>query len=374
MEQIQHFDRLTVNDPPNETFVNEEQTNTATTTKAYTEVAMGTSQIQSNYDANELDRLITFRDDSNNLNTTQYDRIALSKVTIDNEIPDDRSNEENQSTSNVSDTTVTNGKYPQDSIAKYGLNQWSRYREDLPLYIRNQSRKKTGKRDISECNIHLENLPSPDPVINTSEEERLFYHGTSWSKAESIVKSGIKITDRPTDQAVGGAFYFNDSHPDCYDWLYTNNSSYRGEHAMLLYKFNPWSFSNNGEEISEDEWKSINQKRNSNKSTPDWSLTYQNAKPADHSAQGKNPIARKRSDGTFAKQLIIRDQKMCDKINSCCIACVFYEKIDDCSSGSFTEQRTSQNNHAITNDERKQKRKKSKDRSKARDSKRFREE
>jgi len=395
MEQIRHFDRLTVSDSPDETFVNEEQIRTTTTTEGYTKLALKPSEIQSDYDTFDLDQLFAFRNDSNDLDKTQYNQLLLSNLTIVNEIPEDRSNNENQSISNDSDAIVTNGKYPQGSVEEYGLNQWSRYRENLPLYIRNQSRNRTGRRDISECDIHLQDLPTGDPVISTNDEERpLWCHGTSWREAGRVLKSGIKIIDRPIDLAVRGAFYLNDSYSDCYDWLYTNNSSYRGEHAMLIYKFNPWTLSNNGEETTHNEWRNIIQKRNSNKSTPDWSFTYQNSRPADHSKQGKNPNSRQRSDGTAAKQLIIRDQKMCDKMGSYCIACIFYEKIDDCASASSTEQSTSRNNHADTNDattppdaettsangsrysddKKKRKRKKSKDRSKARDSKRFREE
>lgn len=264
----------------------------------------------------------------------------------------------------------SNGRYPQGSVEKYGLNQWSQFGENKRLYIRNQSRNRTGKRDISECDIHLQDLPSGDPDVSTNDEESLYHHSTSWSKAQKIIKSGIKIEDKLKDQAAHGAFYLNDSYSDCYDWLYTNNSSYRGEHAMLIYKFNPWTLSKNGEETTHREWRDIIQKRNSNKATLDWSYTYQNSRPAEHSKQGKNPNTRQRSDGTAAKQFVIRKQNMCDKMGAYCIACIFYEKIDDCPSASSTKQSTSQLSH----EERKRKHQKIKDRSKARDSKRFCEE
>lgn len=274
------------------------------------------------------------------------------------------------------------------------MDKWTPFTGNQHLHIRNQRRKKTGKRNISECDIELESLQAECSLNSTDDATRLFFHGTSWRKANRIVESGVKIEERLTDLAVHGAFYLNDSYSDCYDWLYTNNSKYRGEHAMLIYKFNPWKLSKNGEETTYEEWKNIMQKRNSNKSTPDWSFTYQNSKPADHHKQGKNPKARHRSDYTPAKQLVARSQTMCDKMTGHCIACIFYENIDNYPSTSAVQQSIDQKNLDNTNEtgalldedmtstdrsrygstERKKKRKKNKDRSEARDSKRFRDE
>ena len=345
-------------------------------------------------------------------------------------------------------------KFPQGSVTAYGVNTWTPCATNQHLYIRNQRRKKTGKRDISECDNKLESLPPVSSLNSTDNEESLpaesslnntgnegslppvsslnstdneeslpaesslnntgnegslppvsslnstadkkclFLHGTSWTKANLILKSGVKIEERPTDLASDGAFYLNDSSSDCYDWLYTNNSTYRGEHAMLIYNVNPWTLSKNGEETTYEEWKKIIQKRNSSKSTRDWSLTYQNSRPADHRKQGKNPKARHRSDDTVAKQLVIRSQTMCDKMASHCIGCIFYEKIDNYPSIFAVQQPLDQKNPDNTNEtgtplnenmtstnrsrygsiERKKKRKKNKDRSEARDSKRFRDE
>lgn len=86
------FDRLTVSDSPNETFVEEEQT----TTEGYAELASAPSEIQYDYDTFDLDHLFSFRNDSRNLDTTSYNQLLLSDQTIDNEIPEDRLNNENR--------------------------------------------------------------------------------------------------------------------------------------------------------------------------------------------------------------------------------------------------------------------------------------
>jgi hypothetical protein len=322
---------------------------------------------------------------------TEYEKLSLS--TINNQDPEEPLNSESFATANDSGAKIGDGKFPRGSAEHYGLNQWSHHHENPNLFIRNQSRTTTETRGISQSDIELSNLPIENPAMNTP-EARFLFNATSWSEAIKTIESGIEIKERRNDLSVDGAFYCNPDYPNCYEWFYGKKGSFGGEHAMMIYKFDPWKLKKNGETLTEEEWKSIVYKRNTKKCMFHWSEAPQNKAPSDFMKQGKHPIPCRLADGRTAEQLVVRSQAMCDKMNAYIVGCVFYEKLNDINGMSFTEQPVSQYSRIETSgttnysdavnttakqsrysyEQRKRKRQKSKDRSKTRDFKRFREE
>jgi len=265
-------------------------------------------------------------------------------------------------------------KFPREMEEHYGLNQWSRRHENTNLFIRNQSRTTTETRDVSESDIELSNLPIENRKMNTP-EARFYFTAMSWSKAIKCIESGIKIKKRSNDFTVNGAFYCNPDYPNCYEWFYGKKGSFGGKHAMLIFKFNPWALSQNGEILTEDEWKLVVYKRNTKMCTFDWSEVPQNKNPDEFMNQSKHPIPCRLSDGRIARQLVVRSQAMCDKMNTYLVGCVFYEQLNDVSGMSTTElSDITANQSRYTHEQRKRKCQMSKERSKIRDSKRSYEE
>ncbi|UJR24547.1 hypothetical protein I4U23_005922 [Adineta vaga] len=184
-------------------------------------------------------------------------------------------------------------------------------------------------RIMSEADIELAQLKNLS--ANNENESEYWYHATSWKKAKRIMRMGPRISKGPSDLANRGAFYLNPSHDDCYSWFATKDSSFKGRHAMLIYKFDLEILSSNGKRLDDKgKWKNLVTERSkcSSPCKEDWIYTYQNSNPSSVNKSGNNVKARSMQNGEPAMQLIICQERMCRNIHKCLVGCVFYKKLN----------------------------------------------
>lgn len=223
--------------------------------------------------------------------------------------------------------------YPKGNLEKYGEDEWpekpviSENVSWLQYYVRNASRNTLSQLGKNEDEIKLESLKTK--CISSTYGERYWFHGTDWKSAQAIIKSGPRPGGKLSDYAANGAFYLNPSYTDCYDWLITKNSVFKGYHAILIYKFDPENLSTKGEEPSEQEWRRLvyQRSRKMGKNYFDWHYVYQHAAPKTISDCGNKQKIRWTKDGQRAMQLVIPCEKMCHQMHQCLVACVFYRYI-----------------------------------------------
>ncbi|UJR07425.1 hypothetical protein I4U23_011711 [Adineta vaga] len=196
-----------------------------------------------------------------------------------------------------------------------------------PMHIRNHTRSGLSMSQQGTDSIKLDELK--DIRADKNDDNLYWYHATNWDNAECIIKCGPAPSNKPGDLSTSRtAFYLNPDYDDCYNWLLTKNSEFKGYHAVLIFKFAPEEISENGRRLTKQEWKQIA----SNSSTKvcrsnDWLLAYQSANPESMGKKGQTPEIRRTSAGENAKQLIIYCAKMCRNLRSCLIGCVFYQKV-----------------------------------------------
>ncbi|CAF1430358.1 unnamed protein product [Adineta steineri] len=250
--------------------------------------------------------------------------------------------------------------YPSNSKNFYGINTWSLARvclndsnESLPkYYIRNQSRATISMSDEQEHQIALHDLINM--CAGSDDGQQYWFHATSWNKAQNFIETGPQMDNKLSDYSSHGAYYLNPCYYDCYDWLITRNSVFKGYHAMLIYKFNPEDLSENGETPDKKQWKKNvkklkessskknveKRKATSSKNNRDWSLVPQDANPGNFS-KNHQIKARTTSQGKPAMQLVIHTQSMCKKIHSHLVACIFYQNISS-NKSQYEYQYTAQ--------------------------------
>lgn len=236
--------------------------------------------------------------------------------------------------------SLQNG-YPKHSREQYGENQWSAcINNKLKYYIRNQDRTGIKTLGIKEDEIDFAGLKKY--CIDTVNGEQYWFHATTWEKAQRFIESGPSFIEKPGDFTANGAFYLNPSYTDCYDWFIQSNDRFKGSHAMLIYMFDPEKINKKGEKLTLDEWKRTAVKRNitTRKGNPDWSYVFQNADPKNIPKMGKNQKKRITKDGEDAMQLVIRRQKMCTRIHSCMVGCVFYRYVTPNNKGNQNHPRS----------------------------------
>lgn len=244
------------------------------------------------------------------------------------------------------DTGASNQKYPKGSEENYGNDQWSPHQKKRTCFIRNQSRRNYNE-DFTELNRYIQTVLLSTMAVGS---QRLWFHATSWTAARKIIRSQPKFIDKPQDLALHGAFYLNPDFDDCYQWLLSKKCSFEGEHAILIFVFDPWSLNKNGEELDVKAWKEVLHCRNTNKCKLSWSLGPQNKHPDRIDNSGRfNQTAK----GELAMQLVVRSRSMCRQLSDFLVGCIFFEKLGH-SREKFKHKKamtkktyqTSRHNHA----------------------------
>lgn len=213
--------------------------------------------------------------------------------------------------------------------SEFEENQWSgTYHKTGKFFVRKQSRSNPQNRNVKEDDVELLDLKRPFSHASLNSEETFYYHASSWESVIKKVEEGPQISEGPLDMAYYGAFYLNPDYHDCHDWFYTRDSKFQGKHAMLIYKLCPETLSKNGKQVLDrKKWRSLAGERSqpSGKFEDDWTYTYQNVDPDHIHKSGDNARIRTRWDAQPAMQLIIYTEKMCRKIHSCLMGCIYYE-------------------------------------------------
>ncbi|CAF1174228.1 unnamed protein product [Didymodactylos carnosus] len=184
----------------------------------------------------------------------------------------------------------------------------------------------------SEDEIMLNKLKAEH--TDTSKGDKLWFHATSWDKAQGIIQSGPRFYPTASDFSKDGAFYLNDNYIDCYDFL--KRRKFAGNHAMLIYQFEPDTLEKRGTNLDVfDEWRShvfdcLTGKRNSK--GKHWYYGAQCSRPG--AVKHKSEVTRRMlNDTKYAMQLAIVHVEMCAKVHDCLIGCVFYQNLN-CSDPS----------------------------------------
>ena len=149
-------------------------------------------------------------------------------------------------------------KYP-ETMLEHGENVWSKLDPDKLYYIRNQSRFDLDKQVLTELDIQLDSLKNH--FSQSSNGATYWFHAISWSSAIKKINNGPQFSTDLLDFTFAGAYYLNPKFDDCYQWLYTKNSKFKGRHAILIYQFNPWVLSEKGEQLDVKTWKQTVRKR-----------------------------------------------------------------------------------------------------------------
>ena len=209
-------------------------------------------------------------------------------------------------------------RYPANSLQKYGEDRWMKEKPNSDTYIRNQSRPENKK-------LELNDLKSLLPA--SKGETRYWFHATGWQSAEQKRQSGPIMSEGKLDLAVGQAFYLNPNYDDCYEWLFTKNSVYRGQHAILIYRFDLADLGRQGKELGLAEWKSVARRWSTVDCPDDWTYTFQNSDPKNVDDPKRRVKPRQMSNGKVAMQLILRTKELCSQIHKCLVGCIFFENL-----------------------------------------------
>ncbi|CAF3531880.1 unnamed protein product [Adineta steineri] len=269
-------------------------------------MSQGTSDNFAKDDNDEIYTKVVFKDAGQNLGNTAFgDTDRVDQTTEEesmNNAPPVLPNTQTTYSNYIIDPF--DKKFPGYTI-KYPESIWIRPNCRAKYFIRKQPRIEAPRSDASETDIALNELENL--VLNDGKCSYYWFHATSWKSAKKKAQKGPKMSKGPLDMAYHGAFYLNPCYDDCYEWFSTKNSSFKGKHAMLIYKFDPENLNRNGRRLDDKgRWKTLAGERSKN-SAPykeDWIYTYQNSNANKIEKSGNNAKIRLMSNGKPAMQLI----------------------------------------------------------------------
>ncbi|CAF1481549.1 unnamed protein product [Rotaria sordida] len=226
-------------------------------------------------------------------------------------------------------------------------NQWQTYsdlnfRDGNNFFVRNQDRRHLPRFDQNLNDIGFNDLVNLTCANHGNAQ--YWFHATNWDRAENILRSGAERRGDHTDFSKGPAYYLNNDYRDCYEFLIQRNHIFRGQHAILIYEFDPEQLSNGryvcldtNPHANQRRWKQIvfscisstvkNEIDDLHKC--DCVFGWQCANPnAVRARQANNNTHKTRTcpyDDQYAVQLAIRTNQMLTKVDDHLIGVVIFE-------------------------------------------------
>jgi hypothetical protein len=226
-------------------------------------------------------------------------------------------------------------------------NQWQtpnnlELEEGQNFFVRNQNRQ-----NLPGFGQNLNDIDFNDLINLTRANHKnpqYWFHATDWNSVKNILTYGADRRGDHTDFCKGSAYYLNNDYRDSYEFLSERNHKFKGQHAILIYEFDPQHLSN-GRYICLDTDSQANRSRwqqivfscinntNSNEigdlNKCDCVFGWQCANPNEvypKRASINTPKKRTRSyDGQYAVQLAIRTKRMLTKVDDHLIGVVIFE-------------------------------------------------
>lgn len=225
-------------------------------------------------------------------------------------------------------------------------NQWCQHTEAeiKNVYVRKHTRngQLNVNNYIGDIDLQtLSNMVQPD-----QNNAQYWFHATNWENALGIIRNGAQLRGNNTDFAYFGAYYLNNDYTDAYQHLINRNHNFRGQHAILIYQFDPevvvterhYLFLDSTTQAQVKIWRQvvfscINVNQNENQQLNGRRAVFgcQCANPNDvrqpRATQKTPQIRRRKHDDRHAVQLAIRHVHTLSTIHNHLIGVVIYERL-----------------------------------------------